>query len=364
MIDEELTDFPLAVRITDSAILSHDSKSISITTAGGSECYVEIESWDSSEAILWVKVPTISASVDTILSLSLLSSQNSYVGDTLDPVATNVWSNGYVGVFHLAGNAYDSSPERNDGIIHGTVNFVPAKVGLGAEFIVTSAGSPAIEIPDHPNYSPINNDPWTAPNGVVCGRICVQMQWNPVEDWSGVAYGNWRVALGKRDPSIEYKFNLFGSYETYGGRRFYVLNPTGGYGSGADMGERTGHLPTQAGTWYLLHGQTFRDWVDGGGLVAAYEDARPGFGTNGIGGDVDEDTGFNNYAYGEGAPSTSRIQMGDTDAPLWIGNTPSQIGSPHSIIDEVRISKVNRNIAWMKAEYHNMNGELVMLLYP
>jgi PKD repeat protein len=381
MIDEELTDFPLMVKITNPAILSHDRKSLSITTAGGSECYVEIESWDSSEAILWVKVPTISPSVDTKLILSLLSSPNTaYVGDTLDATTPYVWSNGYTSVFHFAGHTYDSGPARNDGIIHGTVSFSPAKIGLGAEIIVTAnvnGGGSAIELPDHPNYSPINNDPWTTaypsgyPDGITSGRICVQMIWQPEQDWPGVAYGNWRVALGKQGNSaIEYKFNTFGSYETYGPRRFYVFLPSGGYGSAGDMGERTGHLPLEVGRAYLLHGQTFRDWDEGGGIVGAYEDAIAGFGVSGEGGryqggDIDEDIGFNNYAHGEGVPPdwSTKIEIADTSESLWVGNTPAYIGPPHSIIDEVRVSKVNRNIAWMKAELHNMNGELVTLLY-
>jgi hypothetical protein len=372
MIDEELTDFPLMVKISNPSILNHDSKSISITDSGGSQCYVEIESWDSSEAFLWVKVPTISPSADTKLILNLLDSQNTaYVGNTLDPVTHNVWSNGYVGVFHFAGHLYDSSAEGNDASVVSTdgtdISFVPAKVGLGAEFVVRSTASAKIRIPDHPNYSPINNDPWTtAYNGITTGRICVQMQFVNMEDWQAAPYMGWRVPLRKGDPGIEYKFNVFGSYEEYAGRRFYVFTPAGGFGSGADLGARTGHAPTQVGTWYLLHGQTFRDWDDGGGIVGIYENATAGFGVSGAGGryrggDIDEDIGFNNYAYGEGVPPdwSDDIEIADTDGPLWIGNTPGFVGPPHSVIDEVRISKVNRNMAWMKAELHNMNGELV-----
>jgi len=78
-----------------------------VTTASGTELYVEIEKWDSAnkEAWLWVKVPSLSGTQDTILYLSYdinRADNTAYVGDTASTPAKAVWNSGFQDVLHLA----------------------------------------------------------------------------------------------------------------------------------------------------------------------------------------------------------------------------------------------------------------------
>jgi hypothetical protein len=80
-VDDTLTNFPLMLRIsaasgiTDTDItdifddLGANSLKIAVTLSDGTtQCYVEIEKWNnvSEDAILWVKVPSVSSSVKII----------------------------------------------------------------------------------------------------------------------------------------------------------------------------------------------------------------------------------------------------------------------------------------------------------
>ena len=136
-VSDNLVDFPALVHLSDSAgrgndvvtfvfdELTDDSmrQRIAITQEDGvTQCNVEIASWSSSgrEAWLWVGVPVVSFSYDTVLFLyfdSTAPDNTAYVGDTNDPAAELVWDAHHVGVYHLSEGAgpdtYDSSLLNN-----------------------------------------------------------------------------------------------------------------------------------------------------------------------------------------------------------------------------------------------------------
>lgn len=78
-IDEALTDFPILVYLDDDVSFIFDEigsdlnrKEIAVTTSdGATQCYVEIEKWDTAnkQAWLWVKVPEIASDAGTTLYL-------------------------------------------------------------------------------------------------------------------------------------------------------------------------------------------------------------------------------------------------------------------------------------------------------
>jgi len=83
-IDSDLTDFPVRIHLSSASGINNadvsgvfdevegGSRKIAVTTSDGvTQCYVEIEKWDalSKEADLWVKVPRISSTEDTVLYL-------------------------------------------------------------------------------------------------------------------------------------------------------------------------------------------------------------------------------------------------------------------------------------------------------
>ena len=106
-------------------------KKIAITQSDGlTQCFVEIEKWDTanSQAWTWTKVPSISNTTDTILYLYYDKNQadnTNYVGDTGSTAARNVWDSGFVGVWHLgetsggANAINDSTLNNNAGTDYG-----------------------------------------------------------------------------------------------------------------------------------------------------------------------------------------------------------------------------------------------------
>lgn len=161
LIEDDLTDFPVMIHLASgvglntadvSAVfdeLGANSKKIAVTTVSGSsesQCYVEIERWDDAneEAWLWVKVPSISSSANTVLYLyydSTRDDNTDYVGDTGDTPAQSVWDSNFVAVYHCAqdpsggsGCVKDSTANGNNATPQGSMvagDLVDAKVGKG-----------------------------------------------------------------------------------------------------------------------------------------------------------------------------------------------------------------------------------------
>jgi len=84
----------------------NSNKKIAVELADtGVQTQVEVENWESDKAILHVKVPTISATVPTILNLYYDSEQldnTTYIGDTGDTPAQAVWDSNFVAVYHMS----------------------------------------------------------------------------------------------------------------------------------------------------------------------------------------------------------------------------------------------------------------------
>ena len=124
-INEDLINFPVLIHLSDSSgITSVDvtsvfdelttsgtGKKIAVYTTSGTQdvqCYTEIENWvttsGNEESWLWVKVPTISSGVAAHLYLYYdkdVSDNTSYIGDTGETPARNVWDNNFKAVYHL-----------------------------------------------------------------------------------------------------------------------------------------------------------------------------------------------------------------------------------------------------------------------
>jgi hypothetical protein len=122
-VDGDLTNFPVnitlssgtgqtgfdATAVFDELLAISSTKNIAITDSNDNQLYIEIERWDweNEEANLWVKVPTIASGTDTNLYLyydTTVSGNITYVGDTGDTPAQNVWDDNFVGVWHMSQN--------------------------------------------------------------------------------------------------------------------------------------------------------------------------------------------------------------------------------------------------------------------
>jgi len=170
-----LTDFPVLIYLSTASgrgapqddlscvfnelQIDANRKKIAVTTSDGTtECYVEIEKWDSAnnKAWLWVKVLSVSSTVDTVLYLYYdkdHAENAAYVGDTGSTQAQNVWTNGFRGVWHLSeasGNAQDSTSYATSGTYSGSpyTQGVSGKIDGASDFDPTSPSSGQVSCGD------------------------------------------------------------------------------------------------------------------------------------------------------------------------------------------------------------------------
>ncbi len=145
-----LTDFPVLINLTTDAELAasaqNDGDDILFTSSDETtKISHEIEFFDggTGELVAWVKVPTVSASVDTDIYMYY---GNATVGSQQD--AVNVWDANYVQVSHLKetpngtlDELLDSSGSGNHGQTFGmgASNSVDAKAGKGLNFVRADA---------------------------------------------------------------------------------------------------------------------------------------------------------------------------------------------------------------------------------
>lgn len=147
-VDSEQSDFPVRVYLSASSGISSkdvsqifdeigsdaNRKKIAVTISDGvTQCYVEIDIWDNAgeEAELWVKIPTLLSSGDTVIYLYYDSSQadnTTYVGDTGSTPAQTVWDANFKAVYHMsqdpsggAPQMLDSTSNSNDGTSAGSM---------------------------------------------------------------------------------------------------------------------------------------------------------------------------------------------------------------------------------------------------
>lgn len=144
----DLTDFP--VLLTNCHFLAHafdnsidggDDLRFYSDSAGTVPLAFEIVKWDTTddEAEIWVKIPTLSASDDTVIFVryndpgaSPLPRDDTYGSD-------NVWRSEYKAVYHLEGDFIDSTVNAND--LTGVNSPVGAagQIGQGMEFEASSS---------------------------------------------------------------------------------------------------------------------------------------------------------------------------------------------------------------------------------
>lgn len=140
-----LEDFPVLFSVMEPEIAaraSADGRDIFFTGADGvSRLVHEIEKWDpeTGELVAWVKVPALSASTDTVLYIHYGGSEPPPLGSPAE-----VWSNGFVAVWHLAEDPGPGNPGEirdsttgNDGTAHSSMepeDLVDGRIGDAIDF--------------------------------------------------------------------------------------------------------------------------------------------------------------------------------------------------------------------------------------
>lgn len=149
-IDSALSNFPVGVHIEASTgfmagLGSSDWQNLH-ATVDSVECYVEVDVWDYSggEAYLWIRIPTVSASVDTIIKIEIGASNTTYVGQAGDTAAQLVWDSNFSCRFGMCqdpsggtGCIIDSTANNRDATPTGSMtsgDLVDADFGKSIDF--------------------------------------------------------------------------------------------------------------------------------------------------------------------------------------------------------------------------------------
>lgn len=326
LVDEDLTDFPVLLHLSDRAGVNATNVTevfddigdsylkINVTDASNNSLYTEVEYWNASEreAFLWVKVPSVSSSSPTKLFFyygSSMSNNTAYVGLPGSAVAQNVWSNNFVLVNHMMdgpSNSYtpDSSPEVNNGTKSeaDSPSEVTGVIGLGQYFNGT----------DDKVWVDFGND----------ASLNFGSSTNfTLEGWVKMN-GTERIILEKRDYGAPWK-------------GYYIKSDSSGhleawcYASADKWSTSTTEINDDL--WHYVVG-TYNRTLN----ISAYVDG------------VLEDS--------------NTIDSGDFDTTndLYAGDELNPWSSPpKGILDELRVSNVTRSPAWVKASYYSGLDDLV-----
>ncbi len=282
-----------------SAISYDNSLKIAVEdVASGNECYVEKPSilWNpiSKTALLWMKVPSISATSATILNLYYDPTQDDntgYIGDIGSVQGQNVWDSNFIRVYHMcqdpSGGANcikDSTSNGGHGTPSGSMtasDLVDNTIGKGIEFDATDD---AIDT----GIASLT-DPYT-----------IEMVFHPANTNRGILFSNFAGSAG--DFSIEWSSGTPGD--------IYVWDDT------PSGGDTVSSVLSAA-----LH--NFGYAVDGNGNTSLIVD-----------GVLDGSTSDNQGALSSG----SNYQ---------IGNRPNDNNFVYEgIVGETRISNIERSVVW------------------
>ena len=138
-VGADLANFPLLIDIRDATDIfgatQPSGNDIMFTNASGSKLDHELELFDrkNSHLIAWVRLPFLSSSVDTQISIYY---GNTTVSNQQNP--TGVWDNNYMAVWHLtedpSNTIMDSTSYNNDGTSFGTVEREEGAIGFSYNF--------------------------------------------------------------------------------------------------------------------------------------------------------------------------------------------------------------------------------------
>ena len=320
-IATELVDFPVLIDIYDTDLRTDvraDGRDIAF--AIGEETLThEIELFDQTyngthaHLVAWVKVPVLSASSDTVISM--------YYGNSIAPIVYDsgpVWDSGYLGVWHLDESGTGAPDEYRDSSLYqnhgqggeGNTSFVPTqtlgKIGFGQDFNNLDGYYDLIDCGDSPL--------WNIDGYQITLEAWIQHDITPNTHVYGIMnHKGW--------------YDGYSLFINYGGGS--TLKPT--FNLPGETHQLVGANDVTGGTWHHIaatyDGSLMRIYVDGvqdPNVLAKTDAILPS-------------------AFEQG------FWIGHGDQPkdkVWSAEWDGQI-------DEVRISDVVRSADWVHTEFNN-----------
>ena len=138
-----LTDFPVYLSTSEFLSTTFDNTDngggdlrFSSDAAGTTQLSCEIAEWvtGTDAAEVYVKVPLVDYNDDTVIYVWGDNTTETQPAANAAFGSEDVWSNGYVGVWHLESDGIDSSGNSNTMELGNAPDYVTGKIGDGAEF--------------------------------------------------------------------------------------------------------------------------------------------------------------------------------------------------------------------------------------
>jgi hypothetical protein len=144
----DLIDFPLlvSVNLDTSHVTDTNGYDIIFTDTNGAALNYERESYDnaSGELLAWVRIPSLSPSIDN--EIKLLYGNPEISTDQSTPTA--VWNSNYSGVWHFENHVNDASLNGLNGTNNGTTD-TPGQIGQARNYVGGYFSGQSITLPDN-----------------------------------------------------------------------------------------------------------------------------------------------------------------------------------------------------------------------
>ncbi len=317
----DLTDFPLLVSFTDPDLRTVGNGGY-VQHNSGFDILFSLEGYDNpldyeieryvrstGQLVAWVRIPTLSATVDTDLYM--------YFGSptaTTNPNSLATFAGEYLGVYHFSGSGNDASGNARHLTRYGGANVGSAKIGRGRD------------LNNNPNVLSQNTGAYfAAPTNLLAGV-------------SNFTFSGW-VYLDRADTNWERIFD-FGQSETTN----FFFSPTTATGSpsganvrittngnGTEQGISVNHPSAITGRW--IHWTVTLD--DGNNTMRLYR---------------------NGALYSTATGVTLRPWNMEGSSQHYFGR--SQYDADHYIdakFDEFRLASTTKSPSWIATEYANQD---------
>ena len=321
--EETLTDFPALVRLSaEKNDFRYDKcqngESLRFADADGNPIPHEIDTWDANgESLVWVKVPSLNDATTITAHYGWKGS-----GTIPENVSSNVWSNGYLGVWHMNETTLPMTDSSNGGTSlteNKSGATLPGQSGLVGNAVEFD------KLSDHTGCLQTTNQCYKT-----SGRTDFTVEfWSYQDSFEPTVLSHHNTYMRENGSvSIWRAYGIKST--TYGSAGKTVVQVL--KGDGTTDNPSTGNLYPLRGKWTY---QYFR-----------------------LDGTTQFSQGLNDNPRVYAKTYAAGITNDTADTTLYIGNTSSGSKEPFpGKIDEVRISSVARSDDWMKATYEMMTNE-------
>jgi len=316
----DLADFPVMIHIDGDDFddiaddVDADGYDIIFKDANGNQLAHEIEKYDEdtdNELIAWVKMPVLSETSDTVITIHYGNSDI----DTATANPAGVWSTDYCAVYHLNENpgatgAFSDSTANN---YHGTnlsTTNADGVIGDGQDF---SGSSQYIDLGNNRDFataaSAVTLSGWFQFDTVASSNDLISISVNN----GGTPTNSSRMNLTRSNSELK-----------------MLLKEDDGAGDFVT----TTTSPLATGVWYHVAG------------VADFANDFAAFYVNGVSQAIDLMPSFTNTATANTSSASTAIGAED-DGSFWYAN---------GRIDEVRIANTVRDLCWIQTEFANQDA--------